>query len=84
MPVITGLIVISGLLNMIRHCRTMNGFYREVAVIFQNWLYASFSKESAGTSAAQFLKLGSGAKRIALQRSFIDKLSDAIEVGIGN
>ena len=29
-------------------------------------------------------KLGSGAKRIALQRSFIDKLSDAIEVGIGN
>ena len=29
-------------------------------------------------------KLGSGAKRISLQRSFIDKLSDAIEVGIGN
>ena len=29
-------------------------------------------------------KLGSGAKRIELQRSFVDKLSDSIEVGIGN
>jgi len=29
-------------------------------------------------------KLGSGAKRIELQREFIDKLSDSIEVGIGN
>jgi len=29
-------------------------------------------------------KLGSGAKRIELQRSFVDQLSDAIEVGIGN
>ncbi len=28
--------------------------------------------------------LGSGAKRIELQRSFVDKLSDTIEVGIGN
>lgn len=29
-------------------------------------------------------KLGSGAKRIELQRSFVDKLSDSIEIGIGN
>ncbi|MCK5041043.1 MAG: flagellin [Sphingomonadales bacterium] len=29
-------------------------------------------------------KLGSGAKRIELQRNFIDSLSDSIEVGIGN
>jgi flagellin len=28
--------------------------------------------------------LGSGAKRIELQRGFVDKLSDSIEVGIGN
>ena len=28
--------------------------------------------------------LGSGAKRIELQRGFVDKLSDAIEVGVGN
>ncbi|MBL4836923.1 MAG: flagellin [Kordiimonadaceae bacterium] len=28
--------------------------------------------------------LGSGAKRLELQRSFVDKLSDSIEVGIGN
>ncbi len=28
--------------------------------------------------------LGSGAKRIELQRSFVDKLSDSIEVGVGN
>ena len=29
-------------------------------------------------------ELGSGAKRIELQRGFVDKLSDSIEVGIGN
>jgi flagellin len=40
---------------------------------------ASISK--VGTALS---KLGSGAKRISLQRTFIDKLSDAIEVGIGN
>jgi len=28
--------------------------------------------------------LGSGSNRLALQRSFVDKLSDSIEVGIGN
>ena len=28
--------------------------------------------------------LGSGAKRLELQRTFVDKLSDSIEVGIGN
>ncbi|WP_417450195.1 flagellin [Kordiimonas sp.] len=28
--------------------------------------------------------LGSGAKRIELQRNFVDKLSDSIEVGVGN
>lgn len=28
--------------------------------------------------------LGSGAKRLELQRSFVDKLSDTIEVGVGN
>jgi flagellin len=28
--------------------------------------------------------LGSGAKRIELQRGFVDKLSDSIEVGVGN
>lgn len=29
-------------------------------------------------------KLGSGAKRMQLQRNFVDKLGDAIEIGIGN
>ncbi|MFC3051250.1 flagellin [Kordiimonas pumila] len=28
--------------------------------------------------------LGSGAKRLDLQRSFVDKLSDSIEIGVGN
>ena len=40
---------------------------------------------TAEATVSTFLsKLGAGAKRIEIQRSFTDKLSDAIEIGIGN
>jgi len=40
---------------------------------------------AAETTLNTFLsKLGAGAKRVEIQRAFTDKLSDAIEVGIGN
>lgn len=37
-----------------------------------------------GTLNTFLSKLGAGAKRVEIQRSFTDKLSDAIEIGIGN
>ncbi len=40
---------------------------------------------AAEATLSTFLsKLGAGAKRVDIQRSFTDKLSDAIEIGIGN
>lgn len=37
-----------------------------------------------GTLNTLLSKLGAGAKRVDIQRAFTDKLSDAIEIGIGN
>jgi len=39
---------------------------------------------SIGNVGTSLSKFGSGAARLALQKTFVNKLSDAIEVGIGN
>ena len=41
-------------------------------------------ESSIGNVNTALSALGSGAKRLELQRGFVDKLSDSIEVGIGN
>lgn len=43
-----------------------------------------FLESSIANVNTALSELGSGAKRLELQRSFVDKLSDSIEVGIGN
>ena len=64
----------------------MNLTTKEISIIFIilltccNVSFASFSKDDAGTSTAQFLKLGAGARASAMGDAFVGISDDATAV----